>query len=556
MRVFLLALVALGLGAPAASAGTLSAVRDGTAACGEDDEGNEVTCPRFVVRYEAAAGEVNVVQADLGSTITVTDSAGTTPGPGCRARAAGGAECAVNGVIDALFVLGDLDDTLTADTGFGPSSASAEGGDGNDTLNIAVAIGGPGDDTLHNPTPVRGDLRGGPGNDHIDSDRAIPMVQGGDGDDVIVGGVAGLGGIDAGPGNDRITSPEAVTVMGGEGDDVIAATGPRYTFQELQTVLNGGAGADRITGTGRLDSIDGGAGDDTIAAGTGNDTVVGGSGTDSLDGGAGTDVLSFGSETRPVIADLGDPAPDGVAGELESPAGFEVLRGGAGDDSLTGTILQGGAGDDPLTGTGDADDLGGDQGEDTIDGLGGDDRLSGSDTTDTRSDLDRDVLRGGPGDDFLEGENGDELDGGAGNDQLSSFLARDVVMCGSGNDDIAYPYKTQVVPLDCEGVNTGGSLGCRSTYRIVRPRLVGNTLVLRVPGLCRRDRVAIAYRLTRTGRLLGSARAVASSRGVAVLRVPVNAARVRRSPTLYLRFADRLGRRRDSRPVSFTFRLR
>ena len=79
--------------------------------------------------------------------------------------------------------------------------------------------------------------------------------------------------------------------------------------------------------------IDGGAGNDTINGGAGNDQLLGGLGDDKLDGGAGDDLID-GGDGNDTITDT---------------AGANTLKGGTGNDIITGRgTFQGGAGDDIL----------------------------------------------------------------------------------------------------------------------------------------------------------------------------------------------------------------
>jgi Ca2+-binding RTX toxin-like protein len=160
----------------------------------------------------------------------------------------------------------------------------------------------------------------------------------------------------------------------------------------------GGADDDTILGGGGNDILAGEGGDDTIAGGTGTDVVRGGAGADSLDGGAeGGDVLSYAGATAGVTVDLlrGEGSGGDAAGD--TLAGFEVVQGGAGADSLVG-----GGGDDTLRGG---------AGADTLLGGGGDDRLVGAE---------------GPGATPSDGVN--RLVGGIGDDAYIVAGADDIVV--------------------------------------------------------------------------------------------------------------------------------
>ena len=94
--------------------------------------------------------------------------------------------------------------------------------------------------------------------------------------------------------------------------------------------INGGNGADLLTGTNADERIDGGNGADTLSGGQGADTLIGGNGADSLDGGAGADSLS------------GDNGAD----ILKGGAGSDVLSGGNGGDTF---VFGAGSGHDIVT---------------------------------------------------------------------------------------------------------------------------------------------------------------------------------------------------------------
>jgi len=85
--------------------------------------------------------------------------------------------------------------------------------------------------------------------------------------------------IDGGDGADTISGSAANdTIFGRAGADILSGNGGNDS-------MDGGAGADTINGGAGADSIDGGAGADTINGGAGADTLIGGAGNDSLQGG-------------------------------------------------------------------------------------------------------------------------------------------------------------------------------------------------------------------------------------------------------------------------------
>lgn len=174
--------------------------------------------------------------------------------------------------------------------------------------------------------------------------------------------------------------------------------------------LNGGGGADRLTGTAANDQIRAGGGPDRIAGGGGDDWLVGGNGGDRVEGGWGSDRI-FGQGGHDTI--YGGGGHDSISGEF----GNDRVDAGSGNDLVSGQ-----AGNDRISGGTGHDSLAGGIGSDRLAGNGGDDYLLGGANDDT--------LIGANGADTLEGGNGrDVLLGGAGADHF-------VFAQGFGRDEI------------------------------------------------------------------------------------------------------------------------
>lgn len=152
------------------------------------------------------------------------------------------------------------------------------------------------------------------------------------------------------------------------------------TGNQLNNVLNGGAGDDMLDGDAGNDTLNGGAGDDNLIGGTGNDKLTGGTGNDTYtvdvtgdviveNAGegvdrvnvafvvAGTYTLAANVENATVTAAAGiavNVVGNDVANWLIGNAAANKLTGGAGNDTLDGDAgndtLTGGVGDDSLTG--------------------------------------------------------------------------------------------------------------------------------------------------------------------------------------------------------------
>jgi Ca2+-binding RTX toxin-like protein len=223
----------------------------------------------------------------------------------------------------------------------------------------------------------------------------------------------------------------------------------------------------------------GGPGANELVGGAGNDRLDGAGGADQLRGGLGVDVADYSARTAPVIANPNDLEDDGEAGEGDGIwTDVENLRGGSGNDTLTGTavdnVLDGGPGSDTMTGGGGVDAV--DYSTRTApvsvtlaSGAGNDGEAGEGDTI--ASDIEGaiggaagDTLAGNAGNGFLSGLGGndklsdaggaDNLDAGAGNDEVNSVDgAADVVACGAGTDKVSSD-PVDSVAADCEPEGT------------------------------------------------------------------------------------------------------
>lgn len=173
--------------------------------------------------------------------------------------------------------------------GFGTTSASLDGGAGDDVL-----IGGDGDDELFGAQGADR-LTGGSGRDRLVGDPPLfsgapDVLDGGDGldsvsyaersDDVVVDLTDGFGGA-PGP-EDRLIGVEQVS--GGLGDDVLrgSSAADRLRGGPGGDVVDGRAGDDVLQGDEGVDHVSGDEGDDGIVSEGDGDALLGGSGDDSI----------------------------------------------------------------------------------------------------------------------------------------------------------------------------------------------------------------------------------------------------------------------------------
>ena len=262
--------------------------------------------------------------------------------------------------------------------------------------------------------------------------------------------------VDLGDGDDEAAGPGVLD--GGAGNDTLRGS----------YVLRGGQGDDLVEGEESAELIQGGSGRDTLRGAGGNDNFVddGGAGeADTVDGGEGSDTVSYQARRTAVSVALDQPA----TGE-DRLTGVENVRGGGGDDTLTGDALS-----------------------NTLEGGGGNDRLDG-----------------GAGDDIAAGQTGhDQVNGGAGNDLVSDGedRATNLLVCGAGRDRVD-PGRNTLVSSDCETVAAGDlELVGRLELRLppTSRRVVASIHGLSCLDLPCRLRMTVA---TVEGRLLGSARRV------------------------------------------------
>ncbi|MGH6950638.1 MAG: calcium-binding protein [Vitreimonas sp.] len=260
---------------------------------------------------------------------------------------------------------------------------------------------------------------------------------------------------------------------------------------ETADTINGLGGDDLLGGFGGNDTIRGGDGDDTVIGGDGNDSIfgenhddllLGETGADLVDGGAGADILA--DNDIFVSGGVATAVPDGSRDDLRGGAGddmltgglFDVFDGGTGSDlalinlsSTSGVTVDfrpmntGGAGALPsggsirnveaginvtfgsgantAWGSNFFEEFFGGSGADTFDGGGGGDDLRGFGGND--------AIQGGDGVDAIQGGDGDDvMRGGAGADSLNG---------GAGVDTADYSASAAGVTVDlATGAAAGG----------------------------------------------------------------------------------------------------
>jgi len=246
-------------------------------------------------------------------------------------------------------------------------------------------------------------------------------------------------------GSDRIaggyTIANGVVVergFGGSGNDILVGnTG--------DNVLWGRAGNDAAIDGSGLDYIFGGADNDQVVLVVDDkrDVIVGGAGNDTLTGSAlsGDDGdIIFGGETNQLEA---APATAKDIRALVEGLGATVTA--TNNQQPVGYVAASGDGADKIDGGHGNDSLVGGKGDDTVAGQQGDDLVLGDEGNDSLTgEAGKDSFFGGSGNDTLSGGDDadllvdaagvDSLAGGAGADKLVAFGGDDTIAAGTGND--------------------------------------------------------------------------------------------------------------------------
>jgi Ca2+-binding RTX toxin-like protein len=336
-------------------------------------------------------------------------------------------------------------------------------GDGSDTI-----VGNIADNWLRG---MRGNdtLSGADGNDWLDGGEGVDNLYGGRGDDTMVVTYErnfAVEIIDGGEDNDTANFATFSKAIRGDladrsvktSDTESLGTGNLRRIANLNSVENlvGGSAGDQLRGNSAGNRIEGGGGNDILHGRAGNDVLVGGLGADAVNGEAGDDIL---------------------VGTYELGSGYDVLDGGANNDSVdfasfdkaiwvdlewaevhtrdgadltTGTWRQvadlvsienvrTGAGADETRGDGVANGVEGGAGADTIYGRGGNDTLFGGFGS-------RAAATGFDGNDTINGDGGDDL--------IVVLWGNDVVHGGANNDTLSFVEVASNLTLNLAAGNT------------------------------------------------------------------------------------------------------
>lgn len=311
----------------------------------------------------------------------------------------------------------------------------------------------------------RNELVGNAGANRLDGSTGADRMLGGVGNDVYVVDDAGDVAVEqAGQGTDTVLSSVDYTLPDHVERLTLTGAAASGTGQQLDNLIIGNSGANRLSGLAGNDVLRGAEGDDELLGGDGNDRLEGGTGADRMEGGKGNDVYWV-DETGDAAVELADGGVDSVTASIDYTLGENVER-----VTLTGAARRatGNAANNLLTGNALANVLAGLAGDDVLRGQDGDDELIGGD-----------------GNDRLEGGAGiDRLVGGVGNDTyVVDGLEDQIVEDAGGGTDTVRAGLTWTLGDNIEKLVLTGTAAVDATGNALANALYGNAASNTLSGL-------------------------------------------------------------------------
>ena len=260
--------------------------------------------------YDAGSGEVNRVtmtNGPLTTDVVIEDTgAGSITDLSGKCTVTGNvATCHLAAVRDVYIDLGNKNDTYTA--------ASCSNCYRYSSRFSMIVIGGKGNDALRG-SKGPDTMIGGAGNDLMDGkagDDYFIEMDAADGSDTFIGGPGGMDFVSYYP-----RSRPVIANLDGRRND--GQRSERDKIGRDIEGIEGGSGADRLTGNSKSNGLFGGAGADVLNGAGGADDLWGGNGSDTLIGGSGLDSL------------YGEDGDDTLRSR---DASQDTVNGGAGSDS-------------------------------------------------------------------------------------------------------------------------------------------------------------------------------------------------------------------------------
>ncbi|MEG3879038.1 calcium-binding protein [Microcoleus sp. herbarium7] len=346
--------------------------------------------------------------------------------------AGAGADFVRTATLGGSLIFGQADnDTLIS---VGPNDTLVGGAD-EDSIRSqrspALLLGDAGSDTI--VAEARATMFGGLGEDFLQGTVEANLMFGNEGGDTMLGGAQRRDSLYGGKGNDSL----GFFIAGGGNNLGLPLSGVGFSGNEGSNYLRGDLGDDLVVGINQRDSLFGGRGKDTLR-GAGSSSYLSGDLDDDIlfvsnitqSSPFSVDIITVGIEKTTLLGGAGNDSLYGSIGNFGE--GRNLYDGGEGNDTIrvfaTLDTAQGGAGDDfivsstvvALSSVGARSSFPGFAGRNLLDGGVGNDTIAAAFLTDT--------MIGGEGNDSLSGTF-TQASGGDGNDTLDATRA---VFAGTG----------------------------------------------------------------------------------------------------------------------------
>jgi len=346
--------------------------------------------------------------------------------------AGAGADFVRTATLGGSLIFGQADnDTLIS---VGPNDTIVGGAD-EDSIRSqrspALLFGDAGSDTII--AEARATIFGGLGEDFLQGTVEANLMFGNEGADTMLGGAQRRDSLYGGKGNDSL----GFFIAGGGNNLGLPLSGVGFSGNEGSNILRGDLGDDLVVGINQRDTLFGGRGKDTLR-GAGSSSYLSGDLDDDIlfvsnvtqSSPFSTDLITVGIEKTTLLGGAGNDSLYGSIGNFGE--GRNLYDGGDGNDTIrvfaTLDTAQGGAGDDliisstvvALSSVGAKSSFPGFAGRNLLDGGDGNDTIVAAFLTDT--------MIGGAGNDSLSGTF-NQASGGDGNDTIDATKA---VFTGTG----------------------------------------------------------------------------------------------------------------------------
>ncbi|PSB53421.1 Oscillin [filamentous cyanobacterium Phorm 6] len=326
--------------------------------------------------------------------------------------AGAGADFVRTATLGGSLIFGQADnDTLIS---VGPNDTIFGGAD-EDSIRSqrspALLYGDAGSDTI--VAEARATIFGGLGDDFLQGTVEANLMFGNEGADTMLGGAQRRDSLYGGKGNDSL----GFFIAGGGGNNLFTLPG------SLATGFGGNEGSNFLRGD---------LGDDLVVGINIRDTLFGGKGNDTLRGAGSSSYLS-GDDGNDTLSVINPTTFSQFTGTTVITVGIEktTLLGGAGNDSLYGSIGNFGEGRNLLDGGDGNDTIRVFATQDTALGGAGDDFIVSGTTVSNVT------LSGGAQSSFPGFAGRNLLDGGDGNDTIVAAFFTDTMIGGAGNDSLS-----------------------------------------------------------------------------------------------------------------------